>query len=60
MSQDIGPFALWRLLVAVATTAIICAGVWLVIQYFSGAFDAPIRMQDRTAKSPAGVQMPAR
>jgi hypothetical protein len=60
MSQEIGPFALWRLLMALATTAILCASVWLVIQYFLGAFEAPIHVQDRTPKSPVGVQTPAR
>jgi hypothetical protein len=60
MSQDIGPFALWGPLVAVATTAIVCAAIWLLIQYFFGAFEAPIRVQDRTLKSHSGVQMPAR
>jgi hypothetical protein len=60
VSQDIGPFKLWRLLVAVTTTAMVFAGVWLVIQYFLGAFEPPVRMQDRTPKSPAGIQMPVK
>jgi len=60
MSEEIGPFEPWRLIVALVVTATVCLVVWLVIEYSLGAFEPPQHTQDQTAKPPASVWTPVR